>query len=190
MFCTETLQSFAQEIINRWTALSLLSLVMCKPACMWIHPYANGEPVQCSRLRKQKLFTNISEGIASVSLLCICEPWICWRPSIAMGKSHQQLLLLSMQGYGCSDPPLCDLVKVSRYLAGLGHERRPCCFQTPPLLQHTGVIAPWDLCARLQMTPTALWSVSAPICVIFLKETFMSALYGSQFPIRPFSWGV
>lgn len=109
-----------------------------------------------------------------------------------MKKRHQQLSLLSMQGYGCSNPPLWDLVKVVWLLAGLGHECRPC-FQTPspPLLKHTlpGRCSLWPLC----------WAPNAPHCTViylaaylcnFLKRNFMSGLYGSQFPIRPFSSGV
>ena len=151
MFCQETLQSFTQEIINRWTVLSVLPLVTGKSTCMWTHPYANGEALQGSHLRKPKPFTNISEGIAAVSLLCLLcmyEPRRLWRPSHAMKKRDQQLSLVSRQGYECSNPPLCDLVEVAWLLAGLGDECRPCCFQSPPpLLEHVlpGRCSLWPL---------------------------------------------
>lgn len=196
MFCQKTLQSLTQEIINRWSALSLLPPVTGKPTCMWTHPYANGEALQGSHLRKQKPLASISEGTAAVSLLyllCTYEPQTLWRPSHATRKRHQQLSLLSMQGYECSNPPLCDYIQVIWFLAGLEDEHRSSCFQTlpHPLLEHTlpGHCSLWPL----------YWAPNASCCTVIClaaylcnchKRNFMSGLYGSQFPIRSFSSGV
>lgn len=125
---------------------------MGKATRMWTHPCAIGEDLQGCHLRKQKPFTNVSEGIAAVSLLCLLcmyEP----QETLKAQPCHEEktpAALITFHAGLCSNPPLCDLVKVAWLLAGLGDECRPCCFQTPPpppLIEHTlpGHCSLWPL---------------------------------------------
>lgn len=176
MFCQKTLQSFSQEIINRWSALSLLPFVTGRATCMRTRPYANGEALQGSHLRKQKPFTNVSEERAAVSLLCLLcmshgdsgGPAVPWRKDTS--SSHYfPCRVMDAQTLPCGIwSKLFGSWQAWDMNADLLASRLLLLLYSSTLCL---AVAPCGLSARLQMLPIAQWSISPLISVIFLKET-------------------
>lgn len=127
----------------------------------WVKPPACGHiPMQMGRICRAVIWENRNLSQTSVwnirnscSFSSLFTLYVWATETLKAQLCHEEktpAALITFHAGLCSNPPLCDLVKVACLLAGLGDECRPCRFQTPPpppLLEHTlpGRCSLWPL---------------------------------------------